>query len=173
MFASRIQLGDVKLNKTRFSLSDMMNDLYNDFLHSLLYKSKEDKLKFIYKSKDQTVPEIYSDKEIVKTILFNLIENAVKYTKEGIVEFGINSIKQKFVEIYVKDSGIGISKENIQYIFDKFRKIETSQSELYSGLGLGLTISESLIKLLEGKLRVSSEPNKGSTFYFMIPYTVS
>ncbi|NOZ45661.1 MAG: response regulator [Chlorobi bacterium] len=113
--------------------------------------------------------EIYSDKTKITQILTNLLSNALKFTSEGFVEFGYN-VKGNELEFYVKDSGIGIEKEMQAIIFERFRQANNNINKKYSGTGLGLAISKEFTELLGGKIRVQSEPGKGSTFYFTIQY---
>ena len=105
-----------------------------------------------------------------KQIMINLINNAFKYTETGQVEFGYKILKDtNTVEFFVKDTGIGIPGDKHQEIFKRFSKIETDKSKLYRGTGLGLTITQNLVNRLGGIIRVESEVNVGSTFYFTLP----
>jgi len=98
-----------------------------------------------------------------------LLTNALKFTHEGFIEFGYN-LKDNELEFYVKDSGIGIKPELHDKIFERFRQADKSIQMNYGGTGLGLSISKGFVKLLGGKIWVQSELEKGSTFYFTIPY---
>ncbi|HEY9123156.1 MAG TPA: ATP-binding protein, partial [Bacteroidales bacterium] len=103
-------------------------------------------------------------------ILSNLTHNAIKFTNKGEIQIGCKLIDDgKMAEFYVKDTGIGISKEHHEIIFERFRKIENDKSMLHRGSGIGLSISQHLVKMLGGYIRVESEPNLGSTFFFSIP----
>jgi len=113
--------------------------------------------------------EIYTDKTKITQILSNLISNALKFTHEGFIEFGYN-LKSNELEFYVKDSGIGIKPELQEKIFERFRQADLSINKKYGGTGLGLSISKGFAELLGGKIWVNSEIDKGSTFYFTIPY---
>ncbi len=113
--------------------------------------------------------EIYTDKTKITQILTNLLTNALKFTHEGFIEFGYN-LKDSELEFYVKDSGIGIKPEFHEKIFERFRQADKSINKLYGGTGLGLAISKAFAELLGGKIWVQSELEKGSTFYFTIPY---
>jgi len=113
--------------------------------------------------------EIFSDKTKITQILTNLLTNALKFTHEGFIEFGYN-LKETELEFYVKDSGIGIKTELHEKIFERFRQADKSINKLYGGTGLGLAISKSFTDLLGGKIWVQSEIEKGSTFYFTVPY---
>ena len=103
------------------------------------------------------------------SILTNLIKNAIKFTKEGSVEFGYVQ-KGNFLEFYVKDTGIGIPKDRLQAIFDRFVQADIGLSRSFEGVGLGLSITKAYLEMLGGKIWVKSEVGKGSQFYFTIPY---
>jgi len=113
--------------------------------------------------------EIYTDNTKITQILSNLITNALKFTHEGFIEFGYN-LKGSELEFYIKDSGIGIKTEMQEKIFERFRQANENINKKYGGTGLGLAISKSFVELLDGKIWVQSELEKGSTFYFTIPY---
>jgi CheY-like chemotaxis protein len=103
-------------------------------------------------------------------VLTNLIGNAFKFTSEGYIEFGYELKDGETLVFYVKDTGIGISKEKIKIIFDRFVQADSSRSRKYSGSGLGLAISKGLVDLMSGEMWAESEMDNGSTFYFSIPY---
>jgi len=112
---------------------------------------------------------VLTDRTKVTQILSNLISNSIKFTNEGFVEFGC-VLKGNSLEFFVKDSGIGIEPEFHEKIFERFRQADRSINRLYGGTGLGLAISKAFVDLLGGKIWLNSEPNKGSVFYFTIPY---
>jgi PAS domain S-box-containing protein len=112
---------------------------------------------------------IRTDNEKVYGVLTNLIKNAVKFTYDGSIEFGY-ILKGKFLEFYVKDTGVGIPKNLQQTIFERFRQGSNDLNRLYEGSGLGLSIAKSYVEMLGGNIWVESEESKGSTFYFTIPY---
>lgn len=116
---------------------------------------------------------IQTDGVKVTRILTNLLSNALKFTQKGSIEFGyqiINSNDYPYVLFHVTDTGVGVNKENHEAIFERFWQAETSISRQYGGTGLGLPISKAYVELLGGKIWIESEPGKGSTFYFTIPY---
>ena len=120
---------------------------------------------------------IKTDNEKLYSILINLVKNAIKYTKEGTIEVGYN-LKTKSIpfelEFFVKDTGIGIPKNKHAVIFDRFIQAEITDRSAIEGTGLGLAITKAYVEMLGGKIWVESEPEKGSTFFFTIPYiTVS
>ena len=113
--------------------------------------------------------EIFTDNTKLIQILTNLLNNALKFTSQGFIEFGYSLINNK-LKFYVKDSGIGIDPKYHEKIFERFGKVNTSNAKLYGGTGIGLSISKEYVTLLGGKIWVLSEVDKGSTFYFTIPY---
>ena len=103
----------------------------------------------------------------LKQIVLNLLTNAVKYTKKGFVEFNVNVVRKENVcrlIISVKDSGIGIKKENIDKLFTKFERLDLEKNMTIEGTGLGLAITKKLVDLMNGKIVVDSDYGKGSTF---------
>lgn len=112
---------------------------------------------------------ILSDKTKLHKILSNLIENAIKYTNDGFIELGYYIGKMNLI-LFVKDTGIGISPENHQIIFDRFSQEEKEMTRKHGGLGLGLSISKENAHLLGGDISLESEKGKGSTFYVTLPY---
>ena len=111
---------------------------------------------------------INTDKKCLTTILYKLIDNAIKYTEIGFVECGLSKKGDEYL-FCIKDTGIGIDESDILYIFDNFRKINPSKTKLYRGLGLGLTIAKSLAEVIGSQIFLESEVGKGSTFCVTIP----
>ncbi len=115
---------------------------------------------------------ILTDGNRLRQIMTNLIENALKFTDEGFVEFGYtlkNIGSDSFIEFFVRDTGIGIPKEMHDIIFERFRQVDDTNTRKYGGTGLGLTISKNLIRLLGGEITLSSERGKGTTFLVLFP----
>jgi signal transduction histidine kinase len=110
-----------------------------------------------------------SDVKKLSKIVCYLLENAIKFTSEGSIHIGFNEVKKKKVVIYVKDSGIGISKEQQQVIFGRFVQVEELMSRKFGGMGLGLAIARENAILLGGNIYVESELGKGSTFFVSLP----
>jgi signal transduction histidine kinase len=112
----------------------------------------------------------FTDFNMLKQIFISLLGNALKFTHEGFVRFGVYpSLKENELVFFVQDTGIGISKEKHERIFDRFIIGDDTRTRKYSGVGVGLHISKKLIELLDGKIWLESELGKGSTFYFSIP----
>jgi CheY-like chemotaxis protein len=111
---------------------------------------------------------IQTDREKLYAILINLVKNAIKYTLKGIIEFGYEK-NDDYIQFFVKDTGIGISKDRHQAIFERFIQADFNDKMARQGAGLGLSIAKAYVELLGGKIWVESEPEKGSIFYFTIP----
>jgi signal transduction histidine kinase len=156
-----------KINES-FSVQAMMEEIYQLFMP---IESKETMQNIEFIQKPENIPEkdlIFSDREKLFLILKSLIGNAFKYTKCGIVEYGYQWLPEGLLKFWVKDTGIGIEKDKIEWIFNAFRQADETHTRKYGGIGLGLAISKSLVHLLGGQIWVESEPGKGSAFYFTI-----
>jgi len=128
---------------------------------------KKIQLKFLL---DNQNIQFESDKNIVQRILLNVISNSIKFSKEdGKVLISAQELNNDRVEFKIQDEGIGISKSNIAYIFDKFWQEDDSITRSYGGLGIGLTLVKKLVTILGGQIIVDSVPNKGSTFKIRLP----
>lgn len=104
-----------------------------------------------------------------KQVMSNLISNALKFTEKGSVTFGATIQSQSFITFYVKDTGIGISKEVGNSIFERFLKVESAKTKLYRGVGLGLSICYNLVKAMRGNIWYESDLGRGTTFNFTLP----
>jgi PAS domain S-box-containing protein len=113
--------------------------------------------------------KIFTDKTKLLQIFNNLISNALKFTHSGFIEIGYQ-LQASDIEFYVKDTGIGVDLELQEKIFERFRQADLSLNKRYGGTGIGLSISKGFVEIMGGKIWVKSEPGKGSTFYFTIPY---
>ncbi|MFW5886458.1 MAG: 7TM diverse intracellular signaling domain-containing protein [Bacteroidota bacterium] len=167
---SKIEAGQVSIFNEDFILSDLINQLYESFTEEKKKLDKEHvKFELVYQNSTLKDVMIDSDPNRIKQVLSNLLNNSFKFTEKGKVELGVQ-IKNQNILFYVKDTGIGIEKDKLHLIFNRFHKIEDDKTKLYRGTGLGLAISERLVSLLGGNLWVESEPRKGSIFYFTIPF---
>jgi signal transduction histidine kinase/ActR/RegA family two-component response regulator len=155
-----------KININIVCIDELLNNLNSTFQYQAVEKNISLKL-----NKTGTNPETvaYTDSTKLTEILTNILTNAFKFTHTGEVEFGY-AIKNGFLEFNVKDSGIGISPESQEKIFERFIQANQSISHKYGGSGLGLSISKGYVDLFGGKIWVESEPGKGSTFRFTIPF---
>jgi PAS domain S-box-containing protein len=112
---------------------------------------------------------ILTDSTKLSQILSNLMSNAIKFTDKGHIKLQYK-LNDNFLEFCVSDTGIGISPENHNRIFDRFYQVQSDETRLYEGTGLGLSISKAYVELLGGRIWVTSEPGKGTSFFFTIPY---
>jgi PAS domain S-box-containing protein len=111
---------------------------------------------------------IYADPDRLREVITNLFDNALKYTEEGSITIGLTANNQ-IVQISVQDTGIGIPAEDIEHLFQKFYRVDNSETRTVGGTGLGLFISRKIIELYNGRIWVKSELGKGSTFYISLP----
>ena len=113
-----------------------------------------------------------ANKDVLWQGIYNIVDNAIKYTEtDGYVLVALEQ-KSGFVTVEVRDTGVGISKEDIDKIFDRFYRVDKARSRETGGTGLGLSIALSAIKYHNGTIEVESDPGKGSTFRIILPDTV-
>ena len=161
---SRLQSDNVVFEKSYVSTSDIINEVIEKF------KIMADDLDidFITPKKLDDIPNIYTNRNRIVQILIILLDNAFKFTaEEGVVCLEISS-KDEYLEISIIDSGIGIDKEDIPFIFDRFYKADKSSNS--NGTGIGLSIAYEIIKHLNENIYVESEIGRGSKFTFTIHY---
>lgn len=167
---SKIDANLLIIEKKGLSLNRRIEHLKEIFKNEIKSKNKAITLTTVT-GLESNEDFIVSDKTRITQILSNLLGNALKFTEQGSIEFGYNlTDNNKFIEFYVKDTGIGIQKKNQKKIFGRFQQADTSISRKYGGTGLGLSISRELSHLLGGDMWLKSGPGEGSTFYFKIPY---
>lgn len=162
---SKVEAGKIDLTEESVDLRDLAGELEGLFAH--VAEGKKIGLTF---NVDKSLTTITSDQHRIMQILKNLVSNAIKFTEKGSVDIAMKDNKDS-IEIAVKDTGIGISGDQIDTIFEAFKQADGSTSRKYGGTGLGLTISRDLARLLGGTISVDSEPGKGSTFRLRLPKT--
>ncbi len=172
---SQIQTGQVKLSFSEINISKLMDELLNNF--SDLAKTNNIEI-ILNRDFSDFVSLIKTDSFKLSAILSVLIDNALKFTDKGSVEFGIISkektpdfinLNENMLCFYVKDTGVGIPKDKQTIIFEKFMQADVSDTRAYEGSGLGLSIAKAYVEMLNGSIWLESEENKGSCFYFTIP----
>lgn len=165
---SKIEANQIVINSETFDLNEVLTHL--NFYYKNVVLQKEKPIDIILKKAIKNKPfYVSSDLNRIKQILTNLIDNAIKFTNQGSIEFGYHIIEDRTFQLYVKDTGIGIPFDKKQIIFDRFTKIAENKDTLYRGAGLGLAITERLVNLLKGQILVSSDVGKGTTFTVSIP----
>jgi len=171
---SKIESGHLDITISDVSIAAIFNDIKNIFSFEIEKQklNKSNPIDFrINVSESAKKMVVATDEFRLKQILTNLINNAIKFTESGYIEVGCKPIHERnLLEFYVKDTGIGIKKEYTEVIFQRFRKVEDDTANLYRGAGLGLSISQQLVRLLGGTIWLESEYRKGSVFYFTIPF---
>jgi CheY-like chemotaxis protein len=165
---SKIDAKQISPNFKGIDIDNCINELY-ETIKVTIPKEKEIELQLVeFKSPIQK--NILTDEIKLKQVIVNLIANAIKFTEKGQITFGYQvNEEEKTIEFTVKDTGLGIDKENLKVIFDRFRRIEDEFSIELSGLGLGLAISKAYVEMLGGTIKVSSQIKVGSVFTFTIP----
>jgi signal transduction histidine kinase/ActR/RegA family two-component response regulator len=166
--SAKIESKQLTINKLRCNITDIVFELREIFNEIRNRKQRAHIEIRIAESSIRDDVYIITDALRLKQVLSNLLENAIKYTIEGYVEFGY-VIEDKGVTFFVRDTGIGIPKDKFDYIFQRFSQIEYTVKDVFRGTGLGLSITKNLVELLGGQIWVESELGKGSTFYFTIP----
>lgn len=163
---SKIESGQFILTPTHVCINNLLQEVYDSIEVQL--KNKDISLFCTKPLEDNKVTVIIDDVRL-KQVLTNLMNNALKFTEKGYINFGYKTDIKKYITFFVEDTGIGIAADKQQIIFDHFRQEDDTTTRKYGGTGLGLSISKKLIELMGGKIWVESEKGKGSTFYVTIP----
>jgi signal transduction histidine kinase/CheY-like chemotaxis protein len=163
---SKIEIGAMQLNYSDFLVSDMFIELKEIYEVELTKKEKSN-IRLSYSLFDKDI-SINSDSQRIKQILSNLLGNAVKFTIYGEIKFSVEKIKDELI-FCVTDTGTGIPEKDQKKIFDRFTKFDYEGLN-QDGTGIGLSLVEKLVTLLNGKVWVISEYGKGSSFFFSLPY---
>jgi CheY-like chemotaxis protein/anti-sigma regulatory factor (Ser/Thr protein kinase) len=160
---SKIEAGKFELNLNEYATPSLLNDtITNNIL-----RIGEKPIEFILNIPDNLPALLYGDDLRIKQILSNLLSNAFKYTKQGIVELGMDCTREDgtvWLTAWVSDTGIGIKPEDIGNLFSDYTQMDTKLNKLVEGTGLGLPIVKKLTELMDGTISVESEYGKGSKF---------
>ncbi|MDW7694626.1 response regulator [Flammeovirgaceae bacterium SG7u.111] len=170
---SKIEAGKITFEDLDFSLKDLIEHAKQSFAFQAVDKGVT--LKFM---KDSDVPDmLVGDPVRLSQVLSNLISNAIKFTKDGVVKVDVMLNKQKgsmvSIDFSVTDTGIGIPTHRLEDIFESFSQASSDTTRKFGGTGLGLTITKRLLEMQQSKIRVESEEGKGSRFYFTLQFQVS
>jgi signal transduction histidine kinase len=160
---SKIETSNVEIKKEVFIVNELLNRIVSNM--APLAKSIDFELTGL--SKIHNI-EICSDAAKLEKVLVSILGNAFKFTPHGKVEFGVVAHSHETL-FFVKDSGIGISKENHEIVFQRFSQVENALTRKFGGNGLGLAIAKAYVEKMGGKIWVESELDKGATFFFTIP----
>jgi PAS domain S-box-containing protein len=164
---SKIEAGRVSLTYSVFGLHEMVRELEN--LHRP--QAAEKGLQFDVRLAKDLPEEVYGDEQKLSQVLNNLLSNATKFTREGSVclEVSMDKGVPPLLRFSVRDTGIGVKKEEIPRLFDSFRQLDISPRKEYQGTGLGLSIVRSLVELMQGQVSFESDFGKGSVVSFEVP----
>lgn len=164
---SLLETGQDKPKISKVNINELLDDLYLMFSKSL----DEKNIKFeLIKSVDDESVTIQTDRTKIRQVLSNILGNAVKFTTSGSIKYGY-VLKDKFIEFFIEDTGIGIDMKLKEQIYKLFSQEDNSSKRRYDGAGLGLSIAKGYVELLGGKIYFESKKGKGTTFYFTIPYS--
>ncbi len=160
---SRIESGDMKMSFRYFKLNELIAQTVNEM--EVYFKPKNIRVKVV---SDDGGTEVYGDKDRIKQVIINLLDNAIKYTMEGGGVTISTELCENGVRVSVIDNGCGIPAEHIQHIFKRFYRVDKARSRDVGGTGLGLAIVKHIIEAHGGKVEVESEVGKGSRFSFVL-----
>ncbi|MCF2858220.1 response regulator [Pseudoalteromonas sp. SMS1] len=170
---SKIEAGKIDIEHIPFQLDKVLDNVAT----IVGIKAQEKRLEFIFNVPTDLPVNYLGDPLRISQVLINLAGNAVKFTEQGCVSVSISMLglegDEAKLTFAVKDTGIGMSQAQQTKLFKSFSQADASTTRKYGGTGLGLTISQQLVKLLGGEIFVESEPNKGSEFYFTLPLTIN
>ncbi|MDK2809043.1 MAG: two-component system, sensor histidine kinase and response regulator, partial [Clostridiales bacterium] len=166
---AKMEADKIELERVSFSLDQVIQDVIN----IVSYKIDEKKLSFHF-TKDPQLPNwYYGDSKRIEQILINLINNAAKFTTQGEISFRISMITKEegycHLRFGIKDTGVGMTKEQIEQLFEPFTQADSSINRRFGGTGLGLSIVKNLVEMMNGEIEVYSTPMEGSTFLVRLP----
>ncbi len=167
---SYLEVNQLKSNPTTFSIKKLFDDLNIFYALEENRFNKKDLIVLFENNVSANTDVIISDLGKIKQILINLINNALKFTKNGHIQIS-SRIENSNLYLSVEDTGIGIPKEKQKLIFERFGQVENIYTRQFAGAGLGLPISKGLIELLKGELHMESNVGTGSKFEFYIPFS--
>ena len=165
---SKIEAGHLELEEVEFGLEELLFETVSFMGVSARGKG----LELSYHVEPEIPIKFIGDPKRLRQIIFNLLSNALKFTKEGRIDINVSKRETKDditeLEFYIKDTGIGIPEDKLDVIFKKFTQADSSTTRKFGGTGLGTTISKSLVEAMGGSIWAESELGKGSTFYFTL-----
>ena len=165
---AKIETENIPVHATFSKINPLLREIYNAYFAELP-DSKDIRISL---KTDVATPEFgfSTDPQLLKEAMTILVDNAVKYTLSGQVTFGFEMVRNDFVKFYVADTGIGIPEEDYEHIFSRFYRVQNKVNQTTSGSGIGLPIAQHYVTLLGGELEFESKVDKGSNFWFMLPF---
>ncbi|WP_404419944.1 PAS domain S-box protein [Marinospirillum sp.] len=166
---SKIEAGKLGLQPSVFNLHELLDQT----LRSLSSRAQAKGLKLVYDPGEGLPSYVYADPARLRQMLINLLGNAIKFTQKGEVRLQVRCLdcqsKQARVELQVTDTGIGMSAEELEKVFEPFEQVQSERNRQFEGTGLGLAIVKQLAAMMGGEVSASSEPEVGSTFILHLP----
>ncbi len=169
---SKIEAGNMEINEAEYEFSSVLNDVYN-----MVHIKAEQKILELKFNIDEELPDtMYGDEMRLRQVIVNILNNAIKYTQKGSVTLDVSGTRKYddtiLLKIDVTDTGMGIKQEDLENLFDKFKRLDMEKNKTVEGSGLGLAITSSLLKLMGGSISVQSEYGKGSVFSIELPQKI-
>ena len=164
LMLSRFDAGSVAFSFQRFSFEKSLRDVYN----AMLLEAQRHRHRFTLELKTP-LPDIVGDTARIEQVLINMVSNAIKYTKDGGVIAITAGQREDVVWVSVRDNGIGIPKEDVPKVFDRFYRVDKARSRESGGTGLGLSIAKEIVAKHSGEIALTSYPGKGTTITVTLP----
>jgi len=164
LMLSRFDAGSIEFTLERFPFEKSLHDVYN----AMLLEAQKHKHRFTLELKTG-IPDIVADKARIEQVLINMVSNAIKYTRDGGVISMSAGKKDDVVWVSVRDNGIGIPKEDIGKVFDRFYRVDKARSRESGGTGLGLSIAKEIVARHDGSIELSSRQGKGTVITMSLP----
>lgn len=170
---SRIESGSIQINEETVNLGNLFTSFYEEFLRLAQARGKQN---LAIKIQVPTGEQLFiSDKQRIRQVMTNLFDNALKFTGEGSISYGFkvvrNQANEPLLHLYMTDTGIGIPETKKHLLFKRFTKIHEGSGMVYPGAGLGLSIVEQIVKLMNGNINIHSEAGYGTTVNIFLPAT--
>jgi PAS domain S-box-containing protein len=164
---SAIEANKLKLLSQQVDLNKLFDSIYNTFSERIVLLDKKN-IDFIIEKELQGQLFVQTDSSRLTQILTNLVNNAIKFTEKGFVKLSYH-VKDDTIQFSVRDSGVGISEDHLDTVFERFRQLDQSDTRKHGGTGLGLAITKSLVEIMGGKMAVESQLGYGTIFSCVLP----
>lgn len=164
LMLSRFDAGSIEFTFARFSFEKSLHDVYN----AMLLEAQRHRHNFTIELKTP-IPDVVGDKARLEQVLINMVSNAIKYTRDGGNIAMIAGRKDELIWVSVRDNGIGIPKEDVDKVFDRFYRVDKARSRESGGTGLGLSIAKEIVTRHNGTIELTSRQGKGTVITMTLP----